>query len=82
MQDNPGELLRAARAVAAEAFDRDTLMKASALVCLSYHAVAIFSGLQKAVPRMAEGCAPAVMYHDLRWTCRVWALAHGLHAFV
>lgn len=26
-QDNPGELLRAARAVAAEAYDRDTLMK-------------------------------------------------------
>lgn len=27
-QDNPGELLRAARRVAAEAYDRDTLMKA------------------------------------------------------
>lgn len=34
VQDNPGELLRAARAVAAEAYDRDTLMKARALVCL------------------------------------------------
>lgn len=33
-QDNPGELLRAARRVAAEAYDRDTLMKVCVCVCV------------------------------------------------